>query len=325
MRAIRNVLIAFVLVVPFFSTAAEDEPLGGLAAKTTPTVEDKPLDWEIGPDGVVVKGIGILSGVSAAPERWTGYAQYSVNGEYGDAGKNRIADISVTPGFTRAWLINDPEPPKDCEGAFPTMPGASASVYAAVRNRYADIDQSDAVDYQNTAMGGVGARLRIYPPFLLRWTGITGKDVDMPTVSATYYNAFTDDSPDPDIETDQIQVAFRAEVPVPFTVKRSELRKFKKERTEWLNNAQCIAGFEDTHPAPERPEFPVNLSIELKASRPVGDNDGNDKTEFFADVALTWLKPDSKVGLSIRYRSGEDLGFEYDREYLAGVLLRLFE
>ncbi len=321
MRLLQSLVIAsFVALTPL---QAQDAPAGGLAAKDIPEIDKKPLDWEIGPDAVVVKGIGILAGASAEPASWKGYAQYSVDGEYGDGGKNRIADVSVTPGFTRSWLIQNPEP-SGCGDAFPQVPGGSASVYAAIRNRYADVDKSDAVDYQNSALGGVGVRMRVYPPFLLRWSGITGTDVDMPTFSATYYNAFTSDSPDPDLETDQIQATFRAEVPVPFTVKRSELQAFKKARSEYLKNAVCDPNFDfDTTPVPKRPEVPVSLSIELKASRPTGGND--DKTQFFADVALKWLQPNSKVGLSVRYRSGEDLGFEYDREYLAGVLLRLLE
>jgi len=304
------------------SLQAQDAPASGLATKDIPEIDTKPLDWEIGPDAVVVKGIGILAGESDEPEHWKGYAQYSVNGEYGDSAKNRIADITVTPGFTRSWLIRNPEP-SGCGDAFPQVPGGSASVYTEVRNRYADVDKSDAVDYQNTALGGVGARLRIYPPFLIRWSGITGADVDMPTFSATYYNAFTNDNPDPDLETDQIQVAFRAELPVPFTLKRSELRAFKKARSEYLKKAVCDPNFDFSTPPPKRPQFPVSLSIELKASRPTGGD--NDKSAFFADIALKWLQPNSKVGLSVRYRSGEDLGFEYDREYLAGVLLRLLE
>ena len=320
MRVASSVILAMLLAAPLQAQTGG----GGLAAKDIPQIDKKPLDWEIGPEAVVVKGIGILAGTSAEPERWTGYAQYSVNGEYGDAGKNRIADIDVTPGFTRAWLIRNPEPP-GCPEAFPQVPGGSASVYATVRNRYADIDKTAAVNYQNTAMGGVGAKLRVYPPFLLRWTGITGKDVDMPTFSATYYNAFSEDSPNPNITADQIQLAFRAEVPVPFTVNRKELKTFKEARTEWLKRAQCDANFDfDANPPPKRPEFPVNLSVELKASRPTSGDD-NDDTEFFADVALTWLQPNSKVGLAVRYRSGQDLGFEYDRQYLAGVLVRLFD
>jgi hypothetical protein len=137
----------------------------------------------------------------------------------------------------------------------------------------------------------------------------------------TYYNAFADNddknpaSADTSIAIDQIQLAFTAEIPLPFATDQEAGRKFIADRNAYI----C----DTTLPIPKRPNFPYSVSISLKAGRPLEGDDR--KTDVFADVALKMLQPNSKVGFVLRYRTGDDLGFEYDSQLLAGLVYRLFE
>lgn len=314
----RTTLCALLLVLlaalPAAAQAVTETAATGVAAA------DKPFDVEFGTDALVFKASDLLwlpADVETGTTGWTPFVNYDLNGHFNyDDSKDRIADLAIEAAILKSFGVVDPFDCRPDAG----IRGADLLPYVEVRGRFADIAKSGNEDWRGALIGGVGAKVILHSPRLMNLKGITGADVENPTFALTYYEAFVDNdaqdpaSADTTIALDQIQLAFTADIPLTLATDPAAGKKFLADRAAYL----C----DTTLPVPVRPAFPYTLSIALKAGSPLtGDRD----VQFHADVALKMLQPGNKVGFVLRYRSGEDLGFDYDTQLLAGLVYRLWE
>ncbi|HKR66364.1 MAG TPA: hypothetical protein VJZ00_21735 [Thermoanaerobaculia bacterium] len=294
---------------------------GLLEKADIPSGESTPFDVEVGTEALVVKGSDLLWNSGGDIDAgWTPYVDYKLNGQFSYADdKDRVADLGVELA-TIKLVEDDFDPFGSCElGEGRT--GFDLIPFAEARGRFADIAKNDDADWKGVLIGGLGTKVVFQIPALMALKGITGADVENPMLALTYYNAFVDNdtknpaASDKTIAIDQIQLAFTAEIPLSIATDRAAGRKFIRDFKAFL----C----DPTKPCPKRPAFPYSISVDLKAGKPMKGDDRD--IEFHADIALKMMQPDKKIGFVIRYRTGEDLGFEYDKQLLAGLVYRLFE
>ena len=304
-------------------------------AETGVAAASRPFDIEFGTDALVFKGTNLLwlpADLQARADGWTPFINYDFSGHFNyDESKDRIADLAVEAAILKSLTLRrrgettESNPFTDCtpDGG---VRGADFIPYAEMRGRFADIAKSGAVDWKGVLIGGAGLKVRIHSPRLMNLKGITGADVENPTLALTYYEAFVDnDAADPaasdtSIAVDQLQLAFTADIPLTMSTDPIAAKKFLADRAAYLCDPNL--------PVPQRPSFPYTVSIALKAGRPIDrQNTPGEKSniDFHADVALKMLQPGNKMGFVLRYRTGPDLGFEYDTQLLAGIVYRLFE
>lgn len=323
---IASAVLLFARLESNVATAQTSDP-SIIKAEDLPKDLGKPLDWEVGDKAVVVKGAGLLATALAAksgPEKWKPFAEYDVNAQYSYDGTDRIGDVTWGPAVSRSWLKANVD--ANCaDQPFKKVPAAMWTWHGHARGRHADLDESkDVTEYKTALLVGIGTRVRVYPDFINEWSALTGTDVEMPTLGVTWYKPLTDENPDTALTTRQVQARFESEIPIPVGWP-AQIRAYTKAHREFIHKINCTAADQLTEAdfeEPERPAMlPVRLSIDVKFSEATeGGDDSQDGV--FIDVALKWLKPDSKIGLAVRYRTGNDLGFEYDSAFLAGALMR---
>lgn len=311
--------------------------------------DQKPFDLEAGTDAVVFKGKGVLfnlrteAGSTAleapAPESpsdaadstrpsvpWTPFLSYEVNAQYDYTERTeRIADLSLRPSIMKGWFSRgdafDPETFVARRSLIPYLDLRSRSVGKDTTSTTNDDDD----DEESFFYGGAGIQYRQEFPALLRWQSLTGADLEQPTLGITYYKQISGELPEDGPEGfDAIQALLTFDVPIPLTANLRGASKFRKEHEDFLAAAKRAAETGSPLPdPPQRPSFPFTFSVELKASRPTEGDEREE--EFYADLALKVRQEDSNIGYALRYRTGEELGFEYDEKLLASIVVRLFE
>jgi hypothetical protein len=304
--------------------------------------DQKPFDLETGNEAAVLKGKGVFfslaNEVSTAPlpattsnskpiVPWTPFVSYDVNAQYNYTDRTkRVADLGVKPAIVKGWFsAGDPFDPKVLVTRRSLMP------YLDLRSRSTDQAASSSTTAGNDSQksfvyGGAGLQFRQEFKTLLRWQSLTGQDLEQPTLGVTYYKKFSGELPkDAPTGFDAIKAALTFDVPIPLTANLGSAAKFRKEFDAFLAAAQEAAKTGAPLPeAPKRPSFPFTFSVELTASRPTQTTTTH-TIEHSADLALKMIQENSKIGYVLRYRTGKDLGFEYDRKLLAGILMRLFK
>ncbi|HEX7680190.1 MAG TPA: hypothetical protein VF713_18810 [Thermoanaerobaculia bacterium] len=336
--------LATVLIIALAAVHAFAENPFDLKSDDIPKVTDKkPFDFEAGPDAATLKGKGVFfdfraeMGTPAAPTTttsspgpsptvvvpWTPFISYDVNAtyNYSDSSK-RIAEVSLQPSVVRGWARGgDP-----FAGAVSVR--SSIMPYLDLRSRNTNAPSSTTDDKQKSFFyGGAGVQFRQEFRTILTWEGLTGTDFEQPTLGMTYYKKISGNLPmDAPQGFDAVQARLTLEIPIPLTASFDSAAEYRRQYTQFLADSLRAASGANVTPVPPtaaRPSFPFSFSVDFKVSRPT---DGTShKVEHFADLALKMIQPGAKVGYVLRYRTGKDLGFEYDRKLLAGVLLRLFD
>jgi len=306
--------------------------------------DQKPFDFEAGADAAVIKGKGVFFNImretgAATSEPasttndttlptvpWTPFVSYDVNAQYNYTDRTkRIADVSLRPSIVKGWFSGgDPFDPNIFVMRRSLMP------YLDLRSRSIDRTAkpttSSADDKQTSFFyGGAGIQFRQEFQTLLRWQSFTGADLEQPTLGVTYYKKVSGDLPkDAPEGFDAIQAVLTFDVPIPLTATLDRATKFRKEFDDFLAaSAQAAKTGAPLPDPPKRPSFPFTLSVELKASRPT--EGATRKIEHYADLALKMMQENSKIGYALRYRTGKDLGFDYDKKLLASIVMRLFK
>lgn len=288
-----------------------------------------PIDLEVG-TSITLKGAEIFP---RAPKKW--FTVIDLDSLYTPGDKSTYrSNVSVRPtySFYKAGSARTLPPCADpvFQGIH-TIPTDSWQVYGDVRHRVGDFPK-EAGGQETTRVRqlliGAGADYRIFLPWLRTLERRTRTDNEYPRLSATYYTVrdkseTEQDAPD-GINADQIQVAFSAEIPIAL----AEGDGVEKEKaydeyyTKLINHTFCNGP--DPGPAPAvTAYFPWSVGIDLRGSRATTGEDRRNK--FYADVALKYQRPGKKLGYVARYRTGDDLGFEYDDELLLGLFFRLTE
>jgi hypothetical protein len=255
---------------------------------------------------------------------WTPYLSYDVNAQYNYTDRTkRIADVSLRPSVVKGWFSpGDPFDPNIFVARRSVMP------YLDLRSRSTDTAEGSTGTDDNQKSffyGGAGIQYRHEFQPILRWQSLTGADLEQPTLDVTYYKKISGELPkDAPEGFDAIQARLTFDVPIPLTAALQPASKFRKEFKNFLDasalSAQTGAPLPDP---PKRPSFPFTFSVELKATRPTEGL--TRETEHYADLALKMMQENSKIGYALRYRTGKDLGFEYDTKLLASIVMRLFE
>lgn len=341
MRRFTMVLLTAIVAVGAFAQA----PFGVTMADIPGSVTDKkPFDLEAGPEAVTLKGkgaffdfraeMGIPAAVTTPPPPssdpsptvvlpWTPFVVYDVNATYNYTDSDeRLAEVSLQPSIVRGWS----------RGGNPFLGAesvrSSIMPYLDLRSRSmrAPSTTEDA-EQKSFFYGGAGVQFRQEFRRLLRWEELTGTDFEQPTLAVTYYRKFSGDLPDDAPEGfDAVQARLTLEFPIPLTASLDSATEYRKQFMRFLADSLRAANGANVipvSPTAARPSFPFSFSVDLKASRPT--EGASHKIVHLADVALKMIQPDAKVGYVLRYRTGKDLGFEYDSTFLAGVLLRLFD
>lgn len=331
-------------------------PLSSAVGQTTLKPEDipkdfsdqKPFDLEAGTDAVVLTGKGVLFNLrteiglsplatpaTESPSEtadattptvpWTPFVSYDLNAQYDYTERTeRIADLSLRPSIMKGWFSpGDPFDPDTFvmrRSLVPFLDLRSRSVGGATSSMMSEDDIDESFFYI-----GAGVQYRQEFRTLLEWQSLTGADLEQPTVGITYYERISGELPEDAPEgIDALQVQLTFDVPIPLTASLTGASKFRREYEDFLAASKRAAETGSPLPnPPQRPSFPFTFSVTLKASRPI-DGDERDE-EFYADLALKMMHEDSKVGYALRYRTGEELGFEYDEKLLASIVVRLFE
>jgi hypothetical protein len=306
----------------------------------------KPFDLEAGPEAATLKGKGVFfnfqaetgtpastttaatatGAAGASPTLvipWTPFVSYDVNATY-DYKKtdDRIAEVSLQPSIVRGWARGgDP-----FAGAVSVR--RSIMPYLDLRSRNTNAPSTTTDDKQKSFFyGGAGVQFRQEFRSILLWEGLTGTDFEQPTLGVTYYKKISGDLPkDAPEGFDAVQARITVDIPIPLTASLGSAAEYRKQYAQFLADSLRAANGANVTPVPPtaaRPSFPFSFSIDLKASRPT--EGASNKIERFADIALKMMQQGAKVGYVLRYRTGKDLGFEYDRKILAGLVLRLFD
>jgi len=289
----------------------------------------KPLDFEAGADAAVLKGKGVIFGAvkttTSQNDRIrigpTGFTSFDVNAQYNYTDRTkRIAEISLRPSLLTAWA-GDPFGPI-------FAPAHSVTPYLDLRSRSLDrmkdtTGTATTNDSQKSFFyGGAGVEYRSTVTSWLRMISLTGADLEAPTLGVTYYKKISGDLPkDAPEGFDAVQARLTVDIPIPLTANlRGPDPKIRMQREKCFEDAAKLHLSGD---CPSAGSFPFTFSVDLKASRPtVGTSR---KTEHYADIALKMMQEDSKIGYAIRYRTGKDLGFDYDKKILASIVMRLFQ
>ncbi|MEO8035721.1 MAG: hypothetical protein ABI837_14895 [Acidobacteriota bacterium] len=337
-------LTTFLILALAASSSFADGPFSLKKDDIPSSVTDqKPLDMAGGPEAATVKGKGVLfdfrteTGSLPAPSPppppagngpsptvvipWTAFAAYEANVtyHYSDSSK-RIAELSLKPAVVRGWSRGgDP-----FNGAVSVR--SSIMPYLDLRFRHAKAPSTTGDDEQKSFLyGGAGVQFRQEFRTMLLWEELTGTDFEQPTFGLTYYKKVSGTLPkDAPEGFDAIQARFTLEFPIPLTASLDSAVEYRKKYTQFLADSLRAANGQDVTPVSpvgERPSFPFSFSFDLKASRPTKGS--SHKLEHVADIALKMIQPGAKVGYVLRYQTGKDLGFQYDNQLLAGVLLRL--
>lgn len=301
----------------------------------------KPFDVETGPEAAVLKGKGVFFNVattkidtsaSTAPARtastkgsvpWTPFISYDVNAQYNYANRaKRIADLSLRPSIVKGWFSGEIGPDTFVirRSLMPYVDLRSRSIGAPATAPTNADDKQKSFFY-----GGIGVDYRQEFQSLLKWNDLTGADVEQPTFGVTYYKKVSGELPqDAPGSFDAIQARLTFDVPIPLTASFDSARAFRAEKAKYeAAAAQSSLSGKELPAPPQRPSFPFTFTVELKASRPT--QGASHKIERYADVALKMMQENSKIGYVLRYRTGKDLGFEYDQKLLAGIVMRLFK
>jgi hypothetical protein len=289
----------------------------------------KPLDFEGGADAAVLKGKGVVFGtVNVTPEGNririgpTGFTSFDVNAQYNYTDRSkRIAEIGVRPSLLTAWT-GDPFGPQ-------YVATRSIAPYLDLRSRSLDRPKTTNGGTTTTAdnekaffYGGAGVEYRSTVTPLLRLNSLTGADVEAPSLGVTYYKKISGDLPkDAPEGFNALQARLTFDVPIPLTANLT-----LPDATIRAKREQCFAEAVRLNlrgDCPSAGAFPFTFSVDLKVSRPTEGS--SRKTEHYADIAVKMMQENSKIGYAVRYRSGKDLGFEYDKEILASIVMRLFK
>jgi hypothetical protein len=286
-----------------------------------------PIDLEVGPN-VTLKGAQIF------PENARHFfATIDIDSLWtpGSDGTYR-SSASIRPTYSSFLKTNPtlPECANPEEVIAPPIIGHAWQLYGDARQRVGEFPQED--DETKTTrvdqlLLGVGADFRIFSRWLRDLERRTRTDNEYPRIAATYYDvrdrSETEQELPPVINVDSVQVAFTAEIPLAISEGDPDGRQEKaydEYYQKLLKNVFCKGADPGEEPVPTS-YFPWSLSIDLRASRPTTGDDRD--VQKYADIAIKYKRPEARMGYVARYRTGEDLGFEYDDELLLGILVRL--
>jgi hypothetical protein len=343
MSCLATALVLALLAVPALAQNPFDLKNDDIPKSVT---DKKPFDLEAGPEATTLKGKGVFfdfnaemrvppsttaitsTTAAAGPSPtlsipWTPFVSYDVNATYDYKNtKNRIGEVSLQPSIVRGWARGgDP-----FAGAVSVR--SSIMPYLDLRSRKTNTPSGTTDDTQKSFFyGGAGVQFRQEFRSIRLSEGLTGMDFEQPTLGVTYYKKVSGDLPkDAPEGFGAVQARLTVDIPIPLTASLASAGEYRKQYAQFLADSLRAANGAKVTPMPPtaaRPSFPFSFEIDLKASRPT--EGASHKIEHFADIALKMMQQGSKVGYVLRYRTGKDLGFEYDRNLLAGLVLRLFD
>ena len=277
-----------------------------------------PFDFAFGPQedgtfGAILKGSTFKSLRRSAPNQQTGqllslFAGVEVDGSWNSAASARNnASIALRPSLALQKI--SPRRLPDGTTA-PTTSGPWLHIYFDVRQRFGDFvgDSAQSRRINQLILGGA---------VQLRWVGFAkwysvsadiGREDSPPTLSVGYYavqkNVPAEETLPDDITAGALQIKLQSKITLPVCTR--EEREVEPDPNDPFDRAETVY------------TCPWGFLGEAIATRLSNHGD----VDFRVDVAL-FYDTGGSFSPVVRYRSGEEHGLQYDKQFLVGLLWQL--
>ncbi|HEY0303642.1 MAG TPA: hypothetical protein VGC44_01660, partial [Longimicrobiales bacterium] len=279
-----------------------------------------PFDVAFGPQedgtfGAIVKGSTFKSLRRTPASQQSGqllslFAGVEVDGSWNSATDARNnASIAVRPSLALQKIT--PVKASDSAAALPTTSGPWLHVYFDVRQRFGDFPQTgaEARRVNQLILGGA---------LQLRWVGFAkwysraadiGREDNPPTLTVGYYSVQKNNPADEllpdDFTADALQAKLSSKITLPICTKQE--RTAEADPNDPFDRAETVYS------------CPWGFVGELLATR---SNGAGEPFDFRVDVGL-FYDTGGDFSPVLRYRSGEEHGLQYDKQFLVGLLWQL--